>query len=110
MVGNVGTVTLPSAQAGSPSKPNVNHWMLGITTSSKNKMAAWLFIQWVTSRNIALEMAVKYGTPGRASTWADPAFQAKYPYPDWIQACLDGGGMRIRSRFRRSFRTTRSRT
>jgi multiple sugar transport system substrate-binding protein len=92
VVGKVGTVTLPSAQAGSPSKPNVNHWMLGITTSSKNKTAAWLFIQWVTSRNIALEMAVKYGTPGgRASTWADPSFQAKYPYPDWIQACLEGG-------------------
>lgn len=53
---------------------------LGIPANSQNKEAAWLFIQWFTSKRIDLELAMAGGNPTRTSTHANAELQAKYPW------------------------------
>ncbi|MGW4028842.1 extracellular solute-binding protein [Streptomyces sp. NPDC004838] len=60
------------------SKPNIYHWIMGINRRSKNKRAAWLFLQWATSRPGAAQIAGSGGTPPRISAWQDPAFREAF--------------------------------
>jgi multiple sugar transport system substrate-binding protein len=56
-------------------------WSLGISKDSKNKDATWLFIQWVTSKDIQTR-ATQYGAgPSRHSTYKSETL-AKYE-PWW---------------------------
>ena len=49
-------------------------WSLAIPASSKNKEAAWYFIQWATARPQTLEL-LKKGVPvARLSSWQDPSY------------------------------------
>jgi multiple sugar transport system substrate-binding protein len=69
--------TLPSA-AGRPAKPNMWHWTVGMNVNSRQKEAAWLFMQWVTSRpTCQLAAAIGLATP-RASSWGSSAFQQRF--------------------------------
>lgn len=43
-------------------------WSLSISKASKNKKAAWLFIQWATSKETA-DLLHDGGAPARLSTW-----------------------------------------
>lgn len=55
---------------------------MGIPANSKNKEAAFLFIQWMTSRRIDKKIAEIGGDPIRKSTLADPELQQTHPeYP-----------------------------
>ncbi|MEU8626060.1 extracellular solute-binding protein [Streptomyces sp. NPDC048669] len=60
------------------SKPNIFHWIMGINRRSKQKRAAWLFLQWATSRPGAAQIAASGGTPPRISAWQDPRFREAF--------------------------------
>jgi multiple sugar transport system substrate-binding protein len=60
---------------GNPPKPNMWHWMIGMNAQSQNKEAAWLLMQWLTSKPAALPIARNRAALPRQSAWADPAFR-----------------------------------
>ncbi|MGB6105142.1 MAG: extracellular solute-binding protein [Pusillimonas sp.] len=58
--------------------PGVAVHALGIPAGSKNKEAAWAFIQWATSKEIALRaVAAGYGSPARRSALESREYQAR---------------------------------
>lgn len=92
VVGNVGYRVIPAGPKGSV--PSTVVWSLIIPYLSKNPEAAWTFIQWATSKDIALHVLKKRVTGGRSSPWDDP--EAKKMYPgDFIEAFM--GGAKIAS-------------
>jgi multiple sugar transport system substrate-binding protein len=68
---------------------------LAIPANAPNKEAAFLLLQWLTSKHGDKLVAMEGGNPSRFSTYADPEYQAAYPYaatfgealryadPDW---------------------------
>ena len=68
---------------------------LAIPANAPNKEAAFLLMQWLTSKRGDLAVAMEGGNPSRFSTYADAALNEKYPYsqtfgealqyadPDW---------------------------
>jgi multiple sugar transport system substrate-binding protein len=68
---------------------------IAIPSNSKNKEAAFLLLQWLTSKTTDKKIALAGGSPSRFSTYHDAALQAKFPYyktfgealkyadPDW---------------------------
>ena len=68
---------------------------IGIPKNAKNKEAAFLLLQWLTSKETDLKIAMEGGNPSRFSTYQDAGLNAKYPYsatfgkalefanPDW---------------------------
>jgi multiple sugar transport system substrate-binding protein len=61
---------------------------IGIARGSKNKGAAWLYVQWATSKAMCLEyLRTGSGTPARASSYNDAATQKASVFPaDWFDA------------------------
>lgn len=55
---------------------NIWIWSLAMNAASEKKGAAWLFMQWATSKQVALAGAVggKLVNPPRTSTWNDKAW------------------------------------
>ena len=76
VVGNVGYALHPTAATcGS----ETGGFAMGIASNSQNKEAAWLFIQWFTSK-MGDQMVVEAGgNPMRTSTLANPELQAMHP-------------------------------
>lgn len=68
--GNLGWYAGPAGPDGNY-KTNLWTWSLAMNSMSKNKLAAWLFIQWVTGKD-ALDKAVASGT------FADPVRQSTF--------------------------------
>jgi multiple sugar transport system substrate-binding protein len=62
---------------------------MAISRLSKNKEAAWYFVQWATSKkNYVRELVAGVGVP-RLSAWTDPEVKAKPKYPQgWYDAYL----------------------
>lgn len=68
---------------------------IGIPSNAKNKEAAFLLMQWLTSKEGDLKVAMAGGNPSRFSTYENAELNAKYPYsatfgealkyadPDW---------------------------
>lgn len=68
---------------------------IAIPKNAQNKEAAFLLMQWLTSKTGDKLVAMEGGNPSRFSTYADPDVQAKFPYaatfgealkyadPDW---------------------------
>ena len=68
---------------------------IGIPRNAKNKDAAFLLMQWLTSKKGDLMVAMQGGNPSRFSTYENADLNAKYPYsatfgealkyadPDW---------------------------
>ncbi len=68
---------------------------VGIPRNAKNKEAAFLLMQWLTSKKGDLMVAMQGGNPSRFSTYENADLNAKYPYsatfgealkyadPDW---------------------------
>ncbi|MCC7205829.1 MAG: sugar ABC transporter substrate-binding protein [Anaerolineae bacterium] len=52
---------------------------MGIPSNSRNKEAAFMFIQWMTSKETDRKLASLGGQPSRMSTLLDPEMQAKFP-------------------------------
>ncbi|MDF0516682.1 hypothetical protein P0R31_05460 [Bradyrhizobium yuanmingense] len=55
---------------------NIWLWSLAMNAASQKKGAAWLFIQWATSKQVELTGAIsgKLVNSPRASTWTDKAW------------------------------------
>jgi multiple sugar transport system substrate-binding protein len=64
---------------------NIWIWSLAINAASKKKAAAWLFIQWATSKEVELKgaLAGKLVNPPRASTWENKAWLAYASEPQF---------------------------
>jgi multiple sugar transport system substrate-binding protein len=62
---DTGIIPLPAGPGGS--KPTVIGWTLSVSAHSKNKEAAWYFLQWATSRAVQEKMALDGIAPPRAS-------------------------------------------
>ncbi len=76
--GNVGYAMMPKVP-GKELLPNFWYWMIAMASNSEHKEVGWLFLQWVTSKPAALDLALNGGSSARESVWAHPDFQAKYP-------------------------------
>jgi multiple sugar transport system substrate-binding protein len=76
IVGKVGYALHPE---GSQCGAGTGGFAMGIPANAKNKEAAFLFIQWFTSKKIDYALAEMGGDPIRTSTMNDPKLQAKFP-------------------------------
>ncbi len=76
VVGNVGYALHPTdVTCGS----ETGGFAMGIPSNSRNQEAAWLFIQWFTSKMGDRMVVEAGGNPMRMSTLADPELQAMRP-------------------------------
>lgn len=87
VVGKVEIMPVPGREPGKSGSLN-GAWGWGIPTSSPNPDAAWQFLRWVESPEIAKERALAGGAPTRNDAFEDPAVLAKYPYYRDLQALL----------------------
>ena len=64
---------------------NIWIWSLAINAASQKKGAAWLFVQWATSKQVDLNGAVagKLVDSPRASTWRDNAWLSYAAKPEF---------------------------
>lgn len=85
---DTGIVPLPAGPAGS--KPTVIGWTLSVSAHSKNKEAAWYFLQWATSREVQEKLALEGIAPPRASVAGSAEFKkwvdAQSVRREWIAA------------------------
>ncbi|RLK25875.1 carbohydrate ABC transporter substrate-binding protein (CUT1 family) [Micromonospora sp. M71_S20] len=70
----IGVLDFPAGAAGS--KTTVLSWGLSVSSFSKNKDAAWKFVQWATSAKTQLELTKSGIAPPRTSVSQDPAYTA----------------------------------
>ncbi len=61
-------------------------WGIPKNTTPETQAAAWTFIQWVQSKDVAVKRALEGHAPVRSDVYTDPAVLAKYPY---YKAALD---------------------
>jgi multiple sugar transport system substrate-binding protein len=90
VAGKIGYGVMPAGPNGSV--PSAVVWSLMIPHLSKNPKAAWMFIQWATSKDIVLRLLKNRITGGRASSWSDPKIQNMYP-ADFIKAFQEGASI-----------------
>lgn len=62
-------------------------WNLAISSLSRKKKAAWLFIQWVTGRDMQRHIQLQRLPSARQSAWNDPEF-AKIANESWLQSTM----------------------
>jgi multiple sugar transport system substrate-binding protein len=76
----LGVTVEPAGPAGR--KPALGGFSLGISSRSspEKQAAAWLFIQWITSKEMARAYIEAGGIPGRRSAYADKALKEQFPY------------------------------
>jgi multiple sugar transport system substrate-binding protein len=70
---------------------NIWIWSLAMNSASQKKGAAWLFIQWATSKDVVLAGAVagKLVNPPRTSTWNDKTwldYAAKPEFNNFVES------------------------
>jgi multiple sugar transport system substrate-binding protein len=87
VVGKVGYSVLPAGPKGRV--PSTVVWSLTIPYLSENPEAAWMFIQWATSKDIALQLLKKKIAGGRTSPWQDAEVKEMFP-SDFIEAFQGG--------------------
>jgi multiple sugar transport system substrate-binding protein len=81
VVGQVGYGRVPRGPAGSHTP--VISWAISIAAQSKNKDAAWYFIQWATSKEMVARQAKLKIPVARKSVWDSAVYQAALP-KDWL--------------------------
>lgn len=76
VAGKVGYALMPPGPAGK-TYSGLWTWALGMSKATKNKEAAWLFIQWATSPRTLLNATVEFKNynPSRSSVMNDPRTQ-----------------------------------
>jgi multiple sugar transport system substrate-binding protein len=77
VAGKVGYALLPVGPGGK-THSGLFTWALGLSRATKNKEAAWLFLQWATAPHTLLNATVGYRNynPSRMSVTNDPRVQA----------------------------------
>jgi multiple sugar transport system substrate-binding protein len=78
----LGVAVEPSGPAGR--KPALGGFSLGVNahSSPEKQAAAWLFIQWLTSKQKALDYIQAGGVPGRRSAYQSQELKKQFPYFD----------------------------
>lgn len=78
--GSLGVAVEPAGPGGR--KPALGGFSLGVSahTSASKQAAAWLFIQWLTSKQMTREFILAGGVPGRRSAYQDEAMKKQFPY------------------------------
>jgi len=74
-------------------KPALGGFSLAVASQADEdeKAAAWLFIQWATSKANALEYLERGGVPARQSVYEDPALAETYKFiPALVESWQDG--------------------
>ncbi len=76
---NLAFAPIPVLKEGTDPTPNQWVWQLGMNSTSKNKKAAWLFIQYFTGPDHVKWAALnaKLVDPPRKSAWDQPEFKQK---------------------------------
>lgn len=76
----LGVTLEPAGPAGR--MPALGGFSLGVNTQSSpsKQAAAWLFIQWITSKQKSADFILAGGVPGRRSAYRDEALKARFPY------------------------------
>jgi multiple sugar transport system substrate-binding protein len=96
----LGVAVEPSGPAGR--KPALGGFSLGINARSSpdKQAAAWLFIQWVTSKQKAHDYIQAGGVPGRRSAYENKALRKQFPHFEPLVTSWDKYGNAIyRPRF-----------
>ena len=77
--GNIGFAPSPTSKPGEKPVSNEWVWQLAMNSASKNKKAAWLFMQYFTGPEFTLWAAVNAKTvdPARQSVWDNQEFKDK---------------------------------
>ena len=77
--GNLAFTDIPVVKAGTAPTSNEWVWQVGMNSSSKNKTAAWLFMQYFTGPEHVKWAAInaKLVNPARQFIWDDPEFKQK---------------------------------
>ena len=88
IAGKVGYSVVPRTEYGH--KTSYWSWGLGIPAHAKDKEAAWLFIEWATSKYGETITAPNTWGATRESTWNDPAYAESLPqeYVDAVSASM----------------------
>lgn len=71
---DTGIAVLPAGPGGS--HPTVIGWAMSVSAHSKNKEAAWYFLQWASSRAMQEKLALEGVAPPRSSVANAPQFKA----------------------------------
>ncbi len=76
---NLAFAPIPVAKEGMAPTPNEWVWQVGMNSTSKNKKAAWLFMQYFTGPEHVkwASMNAKLVDPARQSAWDNPEFKEK---------------------------------
>ena len=82
-------------------KPALGGFSLAVARQANDKQqaAAWLFIQWATSKQTAKEYVEKGGVSGRQSTYKDPDLVKRYPFVPAMVESWQQGVPEFRPRF-----------
>lgn len=81
--------------------PALGGFSLGVNpfSSPEKQAAAWLFIQWLTSEELADDYIIAGGVSGRMSVYENPELQAQYPYFEPLVESWSSGNPVFRPRF-----------
>jgi len=74
VAGKLGSAPMPTGGS------RWGHHGLGIPENAKNKEAAYLFINWITSKELEIDYAKAGGNPIRFSAWMNPELQRLFPW------------------------------
>ncbi len=84
VAGKVGYAPMPSA-SGDVSVSGHWAWGLSMAENSQKKNAAWLFMQWATSKDMDAKFGLKTGGATRNASWANPEYKAGFA-PGYVEA------------------------
>ncbi len=88
IVGKVGYAVLPSGPGGHSAPTFTN--AMAVSAQSRNKEAAYLLIQWATTKQMCVRELLAGVGVGRVSPWNHPEVKAKPKMPaDWYTAYLE---------------------
>lgn len=73
---DLGVKVLPPGRESGISKPVAIGWTIAISAHSRRQQAAWLFLQWATSREVQGKLVRAGVAPPRASVFEGPEFNA----------------------------------
>ena len=63
---------------------------LFLSPFSTHKEAAWLLLQYLTSKDVLLSLHLQGNASPRVSTWETPEYKRQDKHPDWTEATLFG--------------------
>jgi multiple sugar transport system substrate-binding protein len=88
----LGVALEPAGPAGR--RPALGGFSLGVSarSSAERRAAAWLFVQWLTSRAEAADYIRNGGVPGRRSAYRDPALRRTHPHFEPLTTSWDRYG------------------